>query len=155
MTTQVISAIGGVVDRATIAFLWLGRSVFALAVFAAVCLIGAAASAWWTIPATIPEGTEVFARKVPAGMFDDLIPGAKPGDVSFAVDMPDKSTIRVIAADGAGAAAAAAKIWLERTASSERGHIYENNVLPALGFLAFGGVFLGLMRALRWILTGK
>jgi hypothetical protein len=88
MTTQVISAIGGAVDRATIALLWLGRGVFALA------LLGAAVMAF-----------SAFAE------------------------------------------------W--RAATLPSGHIYENQVLPALGFLFGGTVVLGLTRVMRWILTGK
>ena len=122
-----LRAIGGAIDRVTIALLWLGRIVFVLTTLGAGIITFSTLSAWSTMP-TLTQGENPFAEKLKRRPLDGT-----------------PTTERPSLAKSLGGAPAA---------DNPKTRLVEQLVGAAALFLA-GAIFLGLTRVTRWIVTGK
>ena len=120
-----LRAIGGAIDRVTIALLWLGRIVFVLTTLGAGIITFSTLSAWSTMP-TLTQ--KPFAEELKRRPLDGT-----------------PTTERPSLAKSLGGAPAA---------DNPKTRLVEQLVGAAALFLA-GAIFLGLTRVTRWIVTGK
>jgi hypothetical protein len=121
-----LSAIGGAIDRATIALLWLGRIVFVLTTLGTGIIAFYTLSEWSTMP-TLTPGENPFAEELKR----------RPLDGTQTIERP--SLAESLAAPAA---------------DNPKTRLAEQLVGAAALFLA-GAIFLGLTRVTRWIVTGK
>jgi hypothetical protein len=120
-----LRAIGGAIDRVTIALLWLGRIVFVLTTLGAGIITFSTLSAWSTMP-TLTE--KPFAEELKRRPLDGTPTTERPSLAKSlgGAPAPDNPKTRLV----------------------------EQLVGAAALFLA-GAIFLGLTRVTRWIVTGK
>ena len=120
-----LRAIGGAIDRVTIALLWLGRIVFVLTTLGAGTITFSTLSEWSTMR-TLTE--KPFAEELKRRPLDGTPTTERPSLAKSLGDAP--------------------------AADNPKTRLVEQLVGAAALFLA-GVIFLGLTRITRWIVTGK